>query len=107
METLKKIPLVRMRGKIIKGFGRGSKMLGVPTANMEIKDRSIIEHTPAGIYAGWARIEGKPDVYKTVLSIGWNPFFKDIKEKIVVGAVNMHSSFATKFPTPLTIRVNI
>merc|ERR1712032_803646 len=81
METLKKIPLVRMRGKIIKGFGRGSKMLGVPTANMEIKDRSIIEHTPAGIYAGWARIEGKPDVYKTVLSIGWNPFFKDIKEK--------------------------
>ena len=41
------------------------------SANMEIKDRSIIEHTPAGIYAGWARIEGKPDVYKTVLSIGW------------------------------------
>ena len=36
METLKKIPLVRMRGKIIKGFGRGSKMLGVPTFDLHM-----------------------------------------------------------------------
>ena len=34
MAALKKIPVVRMRGEVVKGFGRGSKMLGVPTSDL-------------------------------------------------------------------------
>lgn len=29
---------VRLRGKVVHGFGRGSKELGFPTANIEIRN---------------------------------------------------------------------
>ena len=32
-----------------------------------------------GVYFGWAKVENSP-VYKMVMSIGWNPFYKN-KEK--------------------------
>lgn len=46
----------------------------------------IVHKLPAeletGIYFGWANIDNG-DVYKAVLSIGWNPFYVN-KEKSVV-----------------------
>ena len=35
-----------------------------------------------GIYFGWAQVDSGP-VYKMVMSIGWNPFFKNIKKSMV------------------------
>ena len=29
-------PPVRMGGPVVKGFGRGSKVLGIPTANLDV-----------------------------------------------------------------------
>jgi riboflavin kinase len=62
-------------GRVVKGFGRGSKTLGTPTANFE---QSIVDLLPAdlpkGIYFGWAQVNRSP-VYKMVTSIGWNPYF--------------------------------
>ncbi|NXL95493.1 RIFK kinase, partial [Alectura lathami] len=36
---------------------------------------------PPGVYYGWACV-GNGDVHKMVLSIGWNPFYKNIKKSV-------------------------
>ncbi|XP_023658933.1 riboflavin kinase [Paramormyrops kingsleyae] len=70
------------RGEVVRGFGRGSKELGIPTANFPA---SVVEHLPAdistGIYYGWASL-GNGDVHKMVMSIGWNPYFKNTKKSM-------------------------
>ena len=76
---------VIVRGKVVHGFGRGSKTLGFPTANLESQDaRSFANTYPTGIYAGWARVMDSVDsaVYPAAISVGWNPTFKDVKEKV-------------------------
>ncbi|XP_015111124.1 riboflavin kinase isoform X2 [Diachasma alloeum] len=70
-------------GIIVKGFGRGSKALGIPTANYP---ETVIEKLPKefdnGIYYGWAQLEG--EVYKMVMCVGWNPFYKNEKKSMEV-----------------------
>ena len=65
--------LVVLKTKVVKGFGRGGKQLGVPTANVEqdVVDGMKLELT--GVFLGWARVRGQ--VYKAVTSVGWNPHF--------------------------------
>lgn len=69
-------------GIVIKGFGRGSKDLGIPTANFP---NEVIETLPkemeTGIYYGFANVDRGP-VYKMVMSIGWNPYFKNVKKSM-------------------------
>ncbi|GJN29895.1 hypothetical protein PR202_gb18157 [Eleusine coracana subsp. coracana] len=69
-------------GPVIKGFGRGSKVLGIPTANLPAESFSdlVSEHT-SGVYFGWAGLSTR-GIYKMVMSIGWNPYF-DNTEKTV------------------------
>uniref|UniRef100_A0A3Q0QVX1 Riboflavin kinase n=1 Tax=Amphilophus citrinellus TaxID=61819 RepID=A0A3Q0QVX1_AMPCI len=70
------------RGEVIRGFGRGSKELGIPTANFP---DSVVDNLPTdistGIYYGWACV-GNGDVYKMVMSIGWNPYYKNTKKSM-------------------------
>ncbi|KAL3377376.1 hypothetical protein AABB24_003666 [Solanum stoloniferum] len=69
-------------GPVIKGFGRGSKVLGIPTANLSPEGYSaILSEHPAGVYFGWAGLSGR-GVYKMVMSIGWNPFFNNAEKTI-------------------------
>lgn len=35
-----------------------------------------------GIYYGWGCV-GTGDVHKVVLSIGWNPYYKNVKKSVV------------------------
>ncbi|VDP70556.1 unnamed protein product [Echinostoma caproni] len=76
---LKQGILFYAKGRVVHGFGRGSKKLGIPTANLE---DAVVARLPAsvntGIYFGWARIDNGP-IYKAVVSIGWNPYFKNSK----------------------------
>ncbi|KAE9613508.1 hypothetical protein Lal_00015996 [Lupinus albus] len=69
-------------GPVVKGFGRGSKVLGIPTANLSTEGYSdlLAEH-PAGVYFGWAGLSAR-GVFKMVMSIGWNPYFNN-KEKTI------------------------
>ncbi|KAL8107885.1 bifunctional riboflavin kinase/FMN phosphatase-like [Apium graveolens] len=69
-------------GPVIKGFGRGSKVLGIPTANISAKNYSteLSEH-PSGVYFGWAKLSTR-GVYKMVMSIGWNPYFNNTEKTI-------------------------
>eukprot|EP00802_Teleaulax_amphioxeia_P031095 Tamp_34104.p1 GENE.Tamp_34104~~Tamp_34104.p1 ORF type:complete len:198 (-),score=25.25 Tamp_34104:21-566(-) len=68
-------PPVCLHGPVVKGFGRGSKTLGIPTANLP---QDALAQLPAdfaaGIYFGWASVDGAGP-YKMVTSVGWNPFF--------------------------------
>ncbi|XP_056146567.1 riboflavin kinase [Lampris incognitus] len=70
------------RGEVVRGFGRGSKELGIPTANFP---DSVVEHLPAdistGIYYGWACVDNG-HIHKMVMSIGWNPYYKNTKKSM-------------------------
>jgi len=69
-----------IRGTVVKGFGRGSKELGCPTANFsETVVDKLPKDLPNGIYFGLAQIDGG-DVHKMVLSHGWNPFYGNTKK---------------------------
>ncbi|GLT49445.1 hypothetical protein SLA2020_229980 [Shorea laevis] len=69
-------------GPVIKGFGRGSKVLGIPTANLSTQGHSsVVSENPSGVYFGWAGLS-KRGVYKMVMSIGWNPYFNNAEKTI-------------------------
>lgn len=69
-------------GKVITGFGRGSKELGIPTANFPME---VVEHLPkdltCGVYFGWANVNLGP-VYKMVMNVGWCPYYKNEKKSM-------------------------
>jgi len=66
-------------GKVVRGFGRGSKDLGIPTANFP---DDVVENLPeeltCGVYCGFASVNNGV-VYPMCLSIGWNPYYKNTK----------------------------
>ena len=70
-------------GKVEKGFGRGSKELGIPTANYPDE---VVEKLPKsfnqGVYYGWAQVENGP-VNRMVMSIGNNPYYNNEKNTMV------------------------
>eukprot|EP00123_Amoebidium_parasiticum_P005847 comp16939_c0_seq1/m.15525 comp16939_c0_seq1/g.15525 ORF comp16939_c0_seq1/g.15525 comp16939_c0_seq1/m.15525 type:complete len:183 (-) comp16939_c0_seq1:663-1211(-) len=74
------LPLL-LSGEITMGFGRGSRELGIPTANLP---EDVVEAIPdglvKGVYFGWATLDGKGPVHKMVVSIGWNPFYQNVKK---------------------------
>jgi riboflavin kinase len=86
-ERAKLLPQVlRYRGTVDKGYGRGGKQLGVPTANLP---SSLFAHAlqdiATGVYFGWALLENQDTVYKTVVNVGYSPTFEgqENKEKII------------------------
>ncbi|EDW81385.1 uncharacterized protein Dwil_GK11049 [Drosophila willistoni] len=78
---LSRLPLYTC-GEIVRGFGRGSKELGIPTANYPLDVvKSLPESLPTGVYYGWANVDNGP-VHKMVLSIGWNPFYNNTEKSV-------------------------
>jgi riboflavin kinase len=73
-----KLP-IRMVSTVVRGFGRGSSDLGIPTANLDREGGKFggasFEELPTGIYWGFGRIGEDPFVYKTACSIGYNPTY--------------------------------
>ncbi|XP_022909801.1 riboflavin kinase [Onthophagus taurus] len=81
-----------INGEVIKGFGRGSKELGIPTANFPLEVvNKLPDSITTGIYYGWAQVDDS-SVYKMVMSVGWNPYYKN-KEK------SMETHIIHKFET--------
>lgn len=65
------------KGTVVKGFGRGSKDLGCPTANFPVDVvNSLPSEVSTGVYYGFAQVENG-DIHKMVMSIGWNPFYQN------------------------------
>ena len=63
---------IRMISTVVRGFGRGSADLGIPTANLDLAQVTV--DLPCGIYWGFARIGDEP-TYTAALSIGYNPTY--------------------------------
>jgi len=61
-----------LKGMVVKGKGRGKSLLGIPTANLEIKDRLIPRR---GVYATFSHL--KNFKYPSVTNIGINPTFNN------------------------------
>nr|POE49020.1 riboflavin kinase [Quercus suber] len=113
---------LKLSGKVIKGFGRGSSELGIPTANIPLSGLSVGGHedVESGVYYGWAGLSASPPqgttaskyklmgleifeklataalgeeggdgahkggIYPMVMSIGWNPFYKNTVRSVEV-----------------------
>jgi len=106
-ETPQKPFPIYLSGAVQKGFGRGGKDLGCPTANLP--DDSLpqmVDVTPPGVYFGYAQVsprcsdnrvdgpssgtlgEDQTQVHPMVMSLGWNPFYKN--EKLTAEIHIMH-----------------
>jgi len=86
---------INLEGEIVKGFGRGSKEIGCPTANFseEIVESKLPKSFNSGIYMGWARLDGDEDkVEKAVVSIGWNPFYGNTKKSVETHIIKNYNS---------------
>jgi riboflavin kinase len=93
-----------LSGAVQKGFGRGGKDLGCPTGELtclrcprhfipkrvrphvtaNLPDESIIPMSSVcrpGVYFGYAQVYGRSGqegkVHPMVMSLGWNPFYKN------------------------------
>ncbi|RKP13358.1 riboflavin kinase [Piptocephalis cylindrospora] len=77
---------LHVHGEVVKGFGRGSKQLGIPTANLsEEASEQLCTDLSTGIYFGWAQLRGSDqEVRPMVMSLGWNPYYKNEKRSAEV-----------------------
>ena len=82
---------ITLQGTVTKGFGRGSKELGIPTANMPESVAASITKLDTGIYFGYARV-GDTDSYPMVMSFGWNPFYKNEKRSLEVHVIHRYDN---------------
>ncbi|CAO3670855.1 unnamed protein product [Rhizopus stolonifer] len=81
---------IAISGTVVKGFGRGSKELGIPTANMSDEAlETMFAECDTGVYYGWAQIgKIKSDVYPMVMSLGWNPYYQNEKRSAEVHIIH-------------------
>ena len=63
-----------MIGKVVHGFGRGSALLGFPTANIDVSTDTYL--LKKGVYIVEIQVEDK--WYPAMASIGVNPTFNDV-----------------------------
>lgn len=67
------------------GYGRGSKALGFPTANLPQFEPELEKHgLKNGVYCGWAMVEGGNKLVGCVTNVGLSPTFE--------GQVRRHNS---------------
>ena len=62
----------QIKGTVVSGRNRGGKLLGFPTANLQLHDELCPK---LGIYA--VTVESQGNIYKGVANIGYSPTFDD------------------------------
>lgn len=112
---------IRLHGPVTRGFGRGGKELGCPTANLphDAVDGDLLEgiknskdragHIPegkdsvgTGVYYGFAKVYPPEDaelfrdedkaVLPMVMSLGWNPFYKNTRLTVEIHILHTFAS---------------
>ncbi|KAI0566541.1 Riboflavin kinase [Gracilaria domingensis] len=76
---------IAVSGLVQHGFGRGSRSLGTPTANLPGSLlREVTNASRDGVYLGFGRVPKFGDaVVKMVASIGHNITFGDVTERVL------------------------
>lgn len=83
---------VLLQASVVHGFKRGSKELGIPTANLSMDDLGQKgQDLKTGIYFGWCMLQGRS--YYTVVSVGWNPFYKNEKKTVEAHLISKLDDF--------------
>lgn len=59
----------------MNGYGRGSKKLGIPTANLPHFDENIKQSLLGGVYFGWGYLPTEGEMLGCVVNIGKAPTF--------------------------------
>ncbi|KAJ7228894.1 riboflavin kinase [Mycena pura] len=97
---------ILLQGPVQRGFGRGGKELGCPTANLPDESISAISTVvKTGVYYGYAQVlppkDGKTElcnddvrVLPMVMSLGWNPFYKN---EILTAEIHILHEFRSDF----------
>jgi len=97
---------ILLAGPVQKGFGRGGKELGCPTANLPDESITPISSVAkTGVYYGYAQVlppkDGKTElcqddirVHPMVMSLGWHPFYKN---KILTAEIHIMHEFRSDF----------
>ena len=89
-----KLPL--LCGPVATGFGRGSRKLGIPTANLPCSlFQQQLAELPRGVYVGWAAVRG--EVHKCVCNIGISPTFVGQENPETIVEAHLMSEFASDF----------
>lgn len=78
-------------GPVLKGRDRGGKLLGFPTANVDIGDHVI---PLEGVYASWVSFEGKR--FKGATNIGYNPTFGNTQMSLEVHIIDFSGNIYGK-----------
>ncbi len=86
----------QVRGRVVRGRDRGGKLLGIPTANINLNDELCPK---TGIYAVTLECEGLP--YRGVANIGYSPTFDDHQFTVEVHILDFNDNIYDK-----KIRVN-
>jgi riboflavin kinase/FMN adenylyltransferase len=86
----------QIRGKVVTGRDRGGKLLGIPTANINLHDELCPK---TGIYAVTVECEGKQ--HRGVANIGYSPTFEDHEFTVEVHILDFSDNIYGK-----KIRVN-
>lgn len=58
------IDQITLKGTVVNGFKRGSKQLGVPTANIEMTEENlkIVKNMIPGVYSAFGMLSHIPDL---------------------------------------------
>ena len=86
----------QIRGRVVKGRDRGGKLLGIPTANINLQDELCPK---TGIYA--VTVEYNNRIYNGVANIGYSPTFDDNQFTVEVHLLDFAENIYDK-----KIRVN-
>jgi hypothetical protein len=94
---------IKFKGKVVRGTGKGTEQLGIPTANLGgVPDD--IKFRLKGVYFGWARILEAPgldppsaDWHEAIISVGPSPYASPSVVQKTVVAVHLLHSFDEQF----------
>lgn len=103
-----------LSGRVTSGYGRGSKQIGVPTANLpssalaeggtvEFLSRAgdggatagSLDTLPRGVYVAWAGLRG--EVYPAVVNVGLSPTFEDAQNPETIAEAHILDPIESDF----------
>ncbi|MCX7956800.1 MAG: riboflavin biosynthesis protein RibF [Endomicrobia bacterium] len=78
-----------IEGEVIKGYGLASKVLEVPTLNIQTNDNLVL---PQGVFFGFTDIKNK--IYRSIANFGYSPTFQKKSFSIEIHILNKRINFS-------------